>query len=127
MLTLISYSTEIGRQVPRPLQIVLLYQHYMADPPVQYLADTAMRHLQLAADLTGSYALQGQLQDLHSQVLRQRATIGEDATILVDVLASNCTIRYAWRRLLHCVDQGNVEVITFVLSLITKRMTLNKS
>lgn len=52
-----------------------------------------MRHLQLAADLTGPRALQREPEDLVPQVVRQRAPIRELAAVLVHV-AATCAQRH---------------------------------
>jgi len=51
--------------------------------PVEYFADTAVRDLQTPTDLTRTHALQSHLKDLHSQVVGQRATVGEHPAVLI--------------------------------------------
>lgn len=52
--------------------------------PAQDLADAAVRHAQLSADVTGPHALVGQPNDLLSGLLRKRPSVDEDSAQLID-------------------------------------------
>ena len=51
--------------------------------PGEYFADAAMRDEQLPADITRTYAHQGQLYDTPAYVVRQRTTVDKHATKLI--------------------------------------------
>ena len=61
--------------------------------PVEYLADAAVRHLKLPADLARPHAVDRHLQDLNAKRVRQGAPVCKHATVLVDVLTS-CNVTH---------------------------------
>ena len=63
--------------------------------PVEYLADAAVWHLQLAANLTRSHAVYRHLKYLNTKVVRQGAPVCKHSTVLVDVLATCDVTKHA--------------------------------
>ena len=54
--------------------------------PVEDLGHTTVRHLQSARNLARSRSFEGHLENLVAEEVGKRSSVGEDATVLVDVL-----------------------------------------